>query len=293
MKRILIYSISILTSLSSFSQAVSLLDPNNTDPTTEITILVDLTQTSNEWGIVEAAAGGEDMYMWTWKPNEFTAGPKVNGTGAAAWKSSNELLKMTKVSEGIYSYTMTPTAFYEVTAKEVYDADIHFLVKPKDGGGYGDPDVKTEDLVLEFNLPTGPSKIFYTFPNTYGPDLDSIKLAKDDIFSLLYNALADEKEAMQNTTDAYLYPILTGTDSIEYKISLNAKKVADYPELRMKSKGNGQFQFSKFLGDINAMFSLPVGVEPAKMVVQVVKPNLKNSDDSSDNIVTVNFKICE
>jgi hypothetical protein len=293
MKRIIIQSIALLLTFSGFSQIVSLLDPNNTDPTTEITILVDLTQTSNDWGIVELAAGGEDMYMWTWKPYEFTTGPKTNGTGAAAWKSSNELLKMTKVSEGIYSYTMTPTEFYEVTAKEVYDEDIHFLVKPKDGGGYGDPDRKTEDLLLEFNLPIGPSKIFYTFPNTYGPDLDSIKLAKDDVFSLLYNAPADEKVAMQNTTIAYIYPILKGSDSLEYKIAPNAKKVADYPQLLMKSKGNGQFQMSKFLGDINAMFSLPVGVEPTKLVVQVVKPNLKNSDDASDNIVTVNFNICE
>ena len=72
----------MVLSVSLYGQAIRVEDPDNMDPTKEIKIIVDLTQTSNEWGIVEAAAGGEDMYIWTWKPFEFPASStKANGIG--------------------------------------------------------------------------------------------------------------------------------------------------------------------------------------------------------------------
>jgi hypothetical protein len=277
----------------SLGQAVTVANPGDMDPTKEITIIVDLTQTSNEWGIVEAAASGEDMYIWTWQPAEHPVGhPRVNGIGATAWKNSNEALKMTKVSEGVYSYTMVPTEFYEVEAKEVYDKDIHFLVKPKDGGGYGDPDIKTEDLLLEFELPKGASTIFTSIPNPFGPDLDSLKIGMDDIFSLKYDNNEDTKPSLEGVQEMYIYPEITGTDSVVYTVAPNAKQVGNYPSLKMTNRGDGTFQFSHIMSNYIALFQLPPGVEPRSMTVLCVRPNLKNTNDIVDDDLAVTFIWC-
>src|SRR6056300_496768 len=98
-----------------FSQAAYLDKPEEFAPDKPCKIMVNLKLTSNEWGIVEIAQT-EDMYIWTWKPTEHPAGhPLANGIGGAAWKNSNEALKMTKEDEGLYSFTMTPTEFYETS----------------------------------------------------------------------------------------------------------------------------------------------------------------------------------
>ena len=294
MKKLFAFTFLLLTYGNLWAQAVSVEDPDNMAPDAEIKIIVDLTQTSNDWGIIEDAASGEDMYIWTWKPAEHPAGhPLANGIGSTAWKNSNEALKMTKEAEGIYSYTMTPTEFYGVTAKEVYDNDIHFLVKPKDGGGYGDPDHKTEDLLLEFELPAGPSLLLYTFPFSYGPDLDSVKLAEDDIFSIVYDLNEEPKPSMKDATELYVYIEVTGSDNNQYSIASSAKKVADFPFLMMDTEGDGVFVFSVFLSDLITELQLPDGVTPVTMSVQVVKPNLVNSDDLSDEELLVNFVICD
>lgn len=280
--------------LNASAQVVRVADPDNMDPTKEIKIIVDLTQTKNEWGIVEAAAGGEDMYIWTWKPFEHGASsPKANGTGPTPWKNSNEVLKMTKEAEGIYSYTMVPTEFYGVDAKTVYDDDIHLLVKPKDGGGYDDPDIKTEDLVLEFELPKGPSSILSTFPSPYGKDLDSVKLDLDDVFSVVYDNNEDEKASLKGVTDMYIYMELTGSDGKVYQIAPSAKKVADYPQLQMKNNGNGTFQKSMMFDQFVAMFNLPGGVTAQSVYIQCTKPNLKNTDDLVDDVLRVTFNLCK
>jgi hypothetical protein len=282
-----------LFGVSAFAQAVTVADPDNLDPTKEIKIIVDLTQTSNDWGIVEAAASGEDMYIWTWKPYEHPASSsKANGIGPTGWKNSNDLLKMTKEAEGIYSFTMIPTEFYEVDAKTVYDEDIHLLVKPKDGGGYGDPDVKTEDLVLNFELPKGPSSILSTFPSPFGKNLDSLKIEMDDIFSVVYNNNEDEKESMKGVTEMYFYPEMTGSDNVVYKIASSPKKAGEFAQLKMVNNGDGTFQTSQFLSDFIAMFNLPSGVTAKSVLIQCVKPLVKNTDDVVDDVINITFVHC-
>lgn len=289
-KSLLLSGLAICSTTHVFGQAVTVKNPDDVDPTKEITIIVDLTQTSNDWGIVEAAAGGEDMYIWTWKPYEHSASsPKANGIGPTAWKNSNELLKMTKESEGIYSYTMIPTEFYEVDAKTVYDEDIHFLVKPKDGGGYGDPDIKTEDLMLPIELPKGPSTVFTSFPSPFGKDLDSLRIQRDDVFSVVYDNNEDEKESLKDVTEMYIYPEITGTDDVVYTIAANAKKVADFPELKMVNNGDGTFQYSMFMSEFVAQFNLPMGVLPKTVHVVCTKPNLKTTADLVDEEILVNI----
>ena len=132
-------------------------DPSDyTNPTQSVKIIVDLNQLDQTIEHVQLliadADSSKDLFIWTWKPFEHPAGhPFANGIGAQPWKNSNDTLKMTKESDRIYSFTMIPTEFYGVDEITVFTEDIHFLVKPKDGGGYGDPDRKSTDLVFEIN----------------------------------------------------------------------------------------------------------------------------------------------
>lgn len=290
--RYLITVIIVYTTFLGWSQAVTS-EPAEVDPTQPVKIIVNLNLTSNDWGIVEAAASGEDMYIWTWKPYEHRTGDKANGLEPTPWKSSNPLLKMTKESEGIYSFTMTPTEFYEVTAKEVYDNDIHFLVKPKDGGGYGDPDVKTEDLMLPVRLPEGVSRVLFSMPNAFGPDLDSVKVSNDDIFSIVYDLNEETKTSMKDATTLYFYPVAIGSDGLEYKVAANARRVADHPQLMLKNNGKNVYRKSMYLHQWEKMFNLPMGVSLSRIDILIVKPNLRTSDDSSDESLNLNFQGCQ
>lgn len=264
---------------NAFGQAAYLDKPEEFDPAKPTKIMVNLKLTSNDWGIIEAAAK-EDMYLWIWKPVEHPAGhPNANGTGSAAWKSSNEVLKMTKESDGLYSYTFTPTEFFGVTPAQVYKEDFHFLVKPKDGGGYGDPDVKTEDLKIEVDPPSGPVVKLRSLPIGVGDKKDTLRTTTADVFTLLYNNTVEEKATMTNATELYIYPVAYDENGNTYKIASNAKRVADFPQLKMRKNASGVFQHS-FIPE--KLFNVPAGVKIIKMEFNIVKPNLINSDDQID-----------
>jgi hypothetical protein len=157
MRRIVLISIIMLGALVSKAQSpgVSIEPAAYSDPSTELKIIVNLNELADQSSVyvqnlIADADANLSIYFWTWKPYEFPPGsPKENGIGAQAWKNSNELLVMTKESDRVYSFTLTPTAFYEVSPATVYMDDIHFLVKPKDGGGFGAPDRKSPDLSID------------------------------------------------------------------------------------------------------------------------------------------------
>lgn len=283
MKRVFKILLSVLPALlassASFGQAAYLDKPEEFDPAKPTKIMVNLKLTKNEFGIIEAAAK-EDMYLWIWKPVEHPAGhPLANGTGSAAWKSSNDALKMTKESDGLYSYTFTPTEFFGVTPAAVYKEDFHFLVKPKDGGGYGDPDIKTEDLKIEVDPPAGPVVKLRSLPVGIGEKKDTLRTTTADVFTLLYNNSVEEKSTMTGATELYIYPVAYDENDVAYKVAPNAKRVADYPQLKMRKNASGLFQHS-FIPE--KLFTVPAGVKIIKMEFNIVKPNLINSDDQID-----------
>jgi hypothetical protein len=271
---------------NAYGQAAYLDKPDEFDPAKPCKIMVNLKLTKNDWGIVDIALT-EDMYIWTWKPKEHPAGhPLANGIGSAAWKSSNEALKMTKEAEGVYSFTMTPTVFYECDAATVYKEDFHFLVKPKDGGGYGDPDRKTEDLTIAVDPPSGPVVKIQTVPIGKGLKKDTMITTTADVFSVIYNNTAEEKISMQNAAELYIYPIAVDSAGVQYKIATNAKKVADFPQLKMKQTAKGIFQFSIIP---EKFFSIPAGKKIYRIEYQIVKPNLTNTDDAIDDKMIYQF----
>jgi hypothetical protein len=183
----------------------------------------------------QAIDAGEDVYLWTWKPASHPDGhPLVNGTGSAPWKNSNEALKFTKNANGTFSFKMVPTLWYEVDAATVYAEDIHFLVKAKDGGGYGDPDVKTPDQVIAVDPPATERNPFYHFP---------AKVLSDDIVTLRYENWREEKASMQNlaTDEVYVYAKVYYTDGSFTQIE-NAYNVGTNPKLKMKYIGDYNYE---------------------------------------------------
>jgi len=259
MKKLIFTAIISFVSSVAFGQVTS--DPVEFTPDQEIKIIVDLNATSNDWGIVEIAASGEDMYIWTWNPYEWGANDSLaNGLGSQAWKNSNPALKMTKEAEGIYSYTLTPTEFYAVDAATVYDKDIEFLVKPLDGGGYGDPDRKTEDLRLAVDPAITVKNPGYAFP---------VNPSADDVIEINYEYsrenFSDGRMLRREINDptcattllgegeVWMFAEATTEDSVKHVIS-NFFTTPQNPDLLMDIKENGDYVRyivpNEFFGDV-------------------------------------------
>lgn len=276
-KNLSILCLLIFTSYEVGAQAVTS-DPNPyDDPTVELKLIVDLNLLDQTLGhtqlLVEAATNGEDMYIWTWSPFEFPAGsPKANGEGAQPWKNSNELLKMTDEGGLVYSYTMVPTEFYEVDAATVYENDIKFLIKPKDGGGYGDPDLKSEDLTFEVNPPNVARTVVYGFPSAP---------LQDDIFRIVYDNYRDEKVSMQNLEagNCYVFLEATLTDNTTI-VPSTFFNVGNNPDLEMKVAGNGIFELVMIP---ELFFNLQPGQKIDRIRAVVMKKEFLSGADRVDD----------
>lgn len=234
------------------------------DPTTQVKIIVDLSaldaSLDHTQNLLDAAAAGEDMYVWTWSPAEHPAGhPLANGIGSEAWKNSNDSLVMTKEGENLYSWTIIPTEFYEVDAQTVFENDIKFLVKPKDGGGYGDPDIKSEDLTLLVDPPVTERNPAFLFPGSFNDD---------DLVMLYYDNKLEENAGMQNLADddVWFFAEATLSDSTTVKIAPNAFSVPNFPQLQMKAKGDGIFKNFFVPRDF---FAIPSDKNITKIVIYI------------------------
>jgi hypothetical protein len=91
---------------------------------------------------------------------------------------------------------------------------------------------------------------------------------------------------MQNALELYVYPIAYDSAGVAYKIAINAKKVADFPQLKMKQTAKGIFQFSIIP---EKFFAIPAGKKIYRIEYQIVKPNLVNTDDAIDDKMIYQF----
>jgi hypothetical protein len=232
-----ILSALFLGSLQLVAQVTS--EPEQVNPTDSVKIIVNTNQFNAGLGhvqeLLDAIAAGEDLYIWTWKPAEHgPTHPLVNGLGSQPWKNSNPALKMKNEGGGIYSFTMLPVDFYAVDAATVYAEDIHFLVKPQDGGGYGDPDRKSEDLLLAVEPPFTVRKPAFGFPSF---------VTQNDLFLITYENKRETIAAMQNLGegDVYLFSEATLSDSTVIRISSYFLTPSN-PTLQMDYVGNQVFE---------------------------------------------------
>lgn len=133
MKKLLFLACFCITSLM-FSQqqnATFTITPQFFNEDQQITITVS--------GVNPALWGVTDIYLWSWyydtNGNQMGDAP-TNGT----WDNSNEAQKFTNNGNGTYSYTLTPTTFFNDTGI----GQIGMLAKAKDGTG----DKKTQDHLV-------------------------------------------------------------------------------------------------------------------------------------------------
>lgn len=281
----MIKKLSILASLMLFGSLaiaqVSTEPAEDINPEDSLKIIVDIGKMSGALDHVQnlkdAAAAGEDMYIWTWKPYEFPAGhPKENGIGTQAWKNSNDTLKMKSEGNLVYSWTILPTDWYEVDAATVYNEDIHFLVKPKDGGGFGDPDLKSEDLMVAIDPPKLDRDPSFPFPAVG---------QKDDVFTIYYDNDREPKPSMQNLAkdEVYVFAQATLSDSSKVEIEPSFFTVGTNPKLQMEYVER-ENTFRKYIYPIE-FFTVPPGLSITNMRFIVQKKAYSSSADRTGNDV--------
>lgn len=285
MKKIFATIVSLFAGIAVNAQ-VSSIPAENINPADTVKIIVNLDEldVTKDYvqNLIADADNGLDLYIWTWKPYEHPAGDSlVNGLGGAPWKNSNPALVMTKEANHIYSYTMVPTIWYGVDAATVYKEDIHFLVKPKDGGGYGDPDRKSGDLVLKIDPPATDRDPVYQFPS---------KVGQDDVLTIVYENWRETKASMMNldADSAYIHAeckLLSGTI-----IKLPTNYFLDptlTPQAKMTMVSDGEFEWQIIP---ERYFNLQPGDEIDEIKIIVRKPVFSAGQERVDDDVIVTIK---
>ena len=167
-----------LVSFWSFGQVVTT-SPSSFTGQDQVKISIDVTGT--------AVDGIEPLYLWTWSPAEPPGG---NGS----WNSSNESMKLTKEANNIWSITMIPSQYYNVSPAKI--SQIAFLVKAKDGSG--SPEKKTKDLSVPVDAVTYKDTVTRVFPT---------KFTENDVVAFYYNRALDKNTSMKalGADDIYMY----------------------------------------------------------------------------------------
>lgn len=277
MKKIIATIFTLITANVLMAQ-VAWVEPKKPDVTKPIRIYCDISKATAATADPMKADPTGPYYIWTWKPTEARADSLANGTGDKPWKSSNDKLMMTKDdSKGanVWYYEMIPTEFYGVDPTVVYAQGISFLVKPKDGGGYGDPDVKTEDLSITIDPPSVDRGILYAVPQT---------IFGDQITTLVYDNPNEPKTTMQNLSDGdvYMHMVATAQDSLGTKITIEPNKffkVTDNPKLQMKRLADGRFKITMIP---NRFLNVPTGYTLVDIEITVRKKAYTSVADQTD-----------
>lgn len=277
----LLFLLLLIASLNGFAQLATI-EPTPTIATEKITIYVDLSKldlTLDHNKLLSENAG--PFYIWTWKPAELPVGhPNVNGTGEKAWQNSNDALLMSPAPEKgpkVWKYEMIPTAFYGVTASQVYASGIYLLVKPKNGGGYGDPDIKSNDIVLPVEPPKTDKGALYVFPTV---------LLEKEITTIVYDNEAEKKPTMQNLdpgTTMYAYMKATAKDTATNVVTTyepyRLLQVQNNPALKMTNNGK-KWSLGLIVQDY---FNFPSTSVPVELEIRAIKQNWTSDDDTGGN----------
>ena len=255
--------------------------PNPPNVKDSLTIYVDLSQDPTCTKLIGTQ---EQLYIWTWVPND----PLI---GLGTWGNSNEALKMKNEGNNIWSFKMVPTEFYGVEDKVLYEKGIKFLAKKKNGGQGGDcsdagGEFKTSDISLTIPAPAGVVKKVLSYPEVV--EKDTLFTRSDDVFTLIYNNFVEEKLSMQNVSNMALYIRLLGSDGKNYTpIALG--QLANNPQINMTNKGGGVWHFSMIPDRFFASY-LPAGVKVKRLRIQLVTLPLCGGDCSVDGEYYFNFK---
>ncbi|MFM1931008.1 MAG: hypothetical protein RL226_311, partial [Bacteroidota bacterium] len=202
MKKILsIFAIAF--ALQGQAQVIYLL-PSPTDVQEEVTLYIDINQSvdgvqNNALKAILLDHPDDDVYLWTWQPSDPSGG---NGN----WDNSNESMKLTKVSELLYSITFIPAEFY-ANPGDIFTTGISCLAKLQNGNAYSgeyEGEAKTEDLKLEV-IPKLCDRRICVFPEAR---------EEDDFISITYDNTQETIAGLQNMGDDECYVYLAAKSGV-------------------------------------------------------------------------------
>lgn len=175
----------------------------------EVTWFFDLSTTS--------FAPGDDIYIWIWSPSEPDAGN---------WENSSDFAKLTYVDNMVWSFTLTPTTYFNVTP-EAIAASAGFWFRLKDDAGTKQTDV---------------ASVAYT-------DFSSFYTANELVRAYPPAPLIDQ--GLSILFNANLQPEFAGATSVHMHSGLNFWDIqvqyqAEIPEIwektKLKDLGNGFYK---------------------------------------------------
>lgn len=225
MKKTFLYLILSAISLCGISQA-AYIQPSPTGKNDTITLYINVAATTdgsnnNALNAMLNDHPDDSVYIWSWQP----ADPVV---GNGQWENSNQALKMTKVSDKLYSIRFKPTSFYGVDATSFFTKGISCLAKLKNGKEYDGlypGEAKTEDLKINI-IPRLCDELYCVFP----------EIAKtDDYLSITYDNTQETNTALQNLGDDECYLFVRAEQSVFVAFNYTTPELtSSTPALKMK-----------------------------------------------------------
>jgi len=276
-KRIQLGLFTLFISFLAEAQQKAWIDPSPTDPKKKVRIYVDLDRIEPSKNTLLKDVF--PLYFFTWSPVPEDKRKPVFKNGG--WKNSNDSLSMKRDLEkglNVWYFEMVPTTFYGPTTSEtIISTPLKFLVKNKDGGGFGKPDNKTEDLEIKIIPKITTRDTIYCSP---------FNLFPDEVTTIYYNNGDEGNPSMRNlgADSAYLYikAFFQNGSSIEsYTPRINswkseAMKLELHPGTRLFSK---KLILNELLKEKNLLNERLVNIE-----VTVIKKGSTNGNGISKEI---------
>lgn len=257
----------LVLSLTGFGQGAYIL-PSPTAADELVTLYIDVNQSTQNGLKAMLQAHPEEVdnvYLWTWMPNEV---PGSNGS----WGESAPGRKMTHVSGLLFKMEFIPTQFYQVSGPEFFTKGIACLAKLKDGNAYADMNVgeaKTEDFKIAI-VPKLCDDLYCEFP----------EFAKqDDFVSITYNNNLETNPNLQNLNEGevYLYILGRGQTAFANYPHVPLAQVTSTPALMMKAVPGKPGEFRLTIYPDTFFPTMPAGTVLNELRYYVVKPGYSPS----------------
>lgn len=255
-----------------------------TDPTQSLTIYVDLAGAyngDNPGSECQNLVGTSEpfLYIWAWVPN-------AAGVPGGDWGNyiENEALRWVKedaLGADVYSFTMVPTTFYNVTAQQVYDGDVHFLVRAINAGsgGCAGGEQKSGDCLIRVDPPFVPVKKVRCYPKVTNAQ-NFTPFRKNDVFTVVYDLNMEENPAFLAAAGFTTFVEAWGDDGVKYRVA-NLLQVNNTPSLSMTFDETNNLYYMSFIPTEQCLIpnAIPDAVKITEIRVKVYKQGFVNAND--------------
>lgn len=264
---------------ATLSAQVAYVLPSPTDANEEITLYIDINQSSegtqnNALKSILIDNPDEDVYLWSWQPAEPVVG---NGS----WNDSNEELKLTKISDLLYSITFVPTEFYGIDGAQLFSNGISCLAKLKDGNAFSgeyDGEAKTEDISIDI-IPRLCDRRICIFPEVR---------QEDDYLTITYDNNQEEIAGLQNmgNDDCYVYLVARITNFVFYEFAPSAE-VTNTPELKLEPIPGQPGMFRTTIIPRDLFSQIPPDQKIKDLVYRILRPGFSYPGVPPQEIISI------